>query len=111
MTMDRPMRALARAFAVVALAVASDLHYRGVDLDGIEQQHILDRANRAMFEHLVDIGVAVDTVRSASGTSWCGIIRVAGELVTMHDIAPVGARRAKRRPVTCAACRAALGVA
>ncbi len=111
MDRQRALQPLARSFAVVALAIASDLHRSGVDLGGVEQQRLLDAANRAMFEHLVDAGAAVATVRSASGASWCGIVRVAGELVTMHDLAPVGSRRVKRRPVTCAACRAALGLA
>lgn len=105
------MHSVARAFAVLALAVASRSHRGGADeLGAVEQQQLVDSANRAQFEHLVLSGASVDAVRSYDGTSWCGIVRLSGRLVTICNLAgELGGRPLKSRRVTCPRCVAALG--
>lgn len=103
------MNAAARAFAHIDLAVASALHKSGVDVGGVESQRLLNVANQAAFEHLIDSGAAVEVVRSPDGHAWCPVVIINGSVGSICRGAPVtGPVAVKKRRATCAGCLAAL---
>ena len=101
------MRAAARAFSVVALAVARDLHQRGFPIDREVQSELLAAAERAMFEHEVVTGAPLLAVRGAHG--WCAVIDVDGIHCSACDRWPSSGRPQKDHRITCPRCRAAFG--